>query len=129
MSLMDLSAPSPPFTKVSMSIPGSDSLRNCPFTIMLFDLCYNETHCMLFDADFSPWADYLKAVSYTHLQYAYYKAGNSKVKNVSGSAYSWWERSPSANNATYFCRVPSGGDAGSSGAADTSYGVAFGFCV
>ena len=29
----------------------------------LFDLCYDETHCMLFDADFSPWADYLKAVN------------------------------------------------------------------
>ena len=28
----------------------------------LFDLCYDETHCMLFDADFSPWADYMKAV-------------------------------------------------------------------
>ena len=29
----------------------------------LFDLCYDETHCMLFDADFSPWADYLKAIN------------------------------------------------------------------
>lgn len=29
----------------------------------LFDLCYDKTHCMLFDADFSPWADYLKAVN------------------------------------------------------------------
>ena len=29
----------------------------------LFDLCYDETHCMLFDADFSPWADYLNAVN------------------------------------------------------------------
>ena len=28
----------------------------------LFDLCYDETHCMLFDPDFSPWHDYLKAV-------------------------------------------------------------------
>ena len=29
-------------------------------------------------------------------QYAYYKAGNSKVKKVNGSASEWWERSPRA---------------------------------
>lgn len=29
----------------------------------LFDLCYDETNCLLFEADFSPWADYLKAVN------------------------------------------------------------------
>ena len=27
----------------------------------VFELCYDETHCMLFDPDFSPWHDYLKA--------------------------------------------------------------------
>lgn len=28
----------------------------------VFELCYDEAHCMLFDPDFSPWHDYLKAV-------------------------------------------------------------------
>ena len=60
-------------------------------------------------------------------QYAYYKAGNSKVKNVSGSAYIWWERSPYAYADTNFCYVASDGGANSS-RAGSSYGVAFGFC-
>ena len=68
------------------------------------------------------------SVSGEGTQYAYYKAGNSKVKNVSGSAYGWWERSPYASNTTYFCYVDSVGDANSS-YASSSYGVAFGFCV
>ena len=54
--------------------------------------------------------------------------GNSKVKNVSGSAYGWWERSPFASDATGFCSVVSSGVASYSGASYSS-GVAFGFCV
>ena len=61
-------------------------------------------------------------------RYAYYKAGNSKVKNVNGSADGWWERSPYASNATNFCCVNSSGGAGYIGAS-ASFGVAFGFCV
>ena len=68
------------------------------------------------------------SVSGEGTQYAYYKAGNSKVKNVSGSAYTWWERSPNASNTTAFCNVASGGNANYS-TASNSYGVAFGFCV
>lgn len=60
-------------------------------------------------------------------QYDYYKAGNSKVKKRSGSATNWWERAPSASDSASFCRVSSGGIAGS-GNASISYGVAFGFC-
>lgn len=60
-------------------------------------------------------------------QYAYYSAGNSKVKNFSGSANSWWERSPIGSFSAYFCRVGSNGSA-NNGSASTSYGVAFGFC-
>lgn len=60
-------------------------------------------------------------------QYDYYKAGNSKVKNLSGSAYSWWERSPFSSNSTSFCIVFSNGSAGANGAS-FSHGVAFGFC-
>ena len=60
-------------------------------------------------------------------QYDYYKAGNSKVKNLSGSASNWWERSPYSSGSTYFCRVDSNGDAAAAGASN-SRGVAFGFC-
>ena len=60
-------------------------------------------------------------------QYDYYKAGNSKVKNLSGSAYSWWERSPRSSYTTAFCYVYSNGNADWYGASN-SRGVAFGFC-
>lgn len=58
-------------------------------------------------------------------QYAYYSAGNSKVKNFSGSANYWWERSPSSS--IYFCDVTSTG-AAYYYKASNSTGVAFGFC-
>ena len=68
------------------------------------------------------------SVSGEGTQYAYYKAGNSKVKNRNGSADGWWERSPLASSSSYFCFVTSGGNA-SYASASTSFGVAFGFCV
>ena len=61
-------------------------------------------------------------------QYAYYKAGNSKVKNQNGSARDWWERSPNSGNSNYFCFVGSDGIANYFNA-DLTLGVAFGFCV
>lgn len=60
-------------------------------------------------------------------QYAYYSAGNSKVKNLNGSANSWWERSPFGGNSTGFCDVDSVGS-NELYIASTSLGVAFGFC-
>ena len=60
-------------------------------------------------------------------QYAYYQAGNSKVKNLSGRSNTWWERSPRSRGSTYFCLVTSSGSANAS-YASLSYGVAFGFC-
>ena len=60
-------------------------------------------------------------------QYAYYQAGNSKVKNRSGSADRWWERSPYFNNSASFCCVDSGGGANWY-SASASAGVAFAFC-
>ena len=61
-------------------------------------------------------------------QYEWYKAGNSRIKKVNGSADYWWGRSPYSGNASGFCRVYSSGAATSYGA-DGSYGVSFGFCV
>lgn len=60
-------------------------------------------------------------------QYDYYKAGNSTVKNFNGSAYDWWERSPSAGSTRYYCTVKSTGSSINSGA-NAIRGVAFGFC-
>lgn len=59
-------------------------------------------------------------------QYAFYKAGNSRVKKVGSSAASWWERSPNRDNTTNFCFVISDGYANYH-AASRSHGVAPGF--
>ena len=61
-------------------------------------------------------------------QYDYYKVGNSKVKNLNGSAYDWWERSPFSPDSTAFCSVTIGGTPNGSYAARDQRGVAFGFC-
>lgn len=64
-------------------------------------------------------------------QYAYYSAGNSKVKykhdGTSTAAY-WWLRSPSASNSNFFVFVVTGGTVNYVGA-DFSLGFAPGFCV
>lgn len=60
-------------------------------------------------------------------QYAYYQAGNSKVKNWNGSVYRWWERSPDSSSSTDFCLVHRDGTADNNGAGNLR-GVAFGFC-
>ena len=60
-------------------------------------------------------------------QYAYYKAGNSKVKKYNGSAYNWQERSPYGRSTSFFCIVNSNGNADYD-SARTAFGVAFGFC-
>ena len=68
------------------------------------------------------------SVSGEGAQYAYYKAGNSKVKSEGGSANFWWERSPVSGISEGFCDVYASGIA-NYGFAKNSYGVAFGFCV
>lgn len=60
-------------------------------------------------------------------QYDYYKAGNSKVKNVSGSPSNWWARSPFTNSPIYFCFTNGEGRISYDGSI-RSLGVAFGFC-
>lgn len=61
-------------------------------------------------------------------QYAYYKAGNSKVKHKNGSAYHWLERSPCSGDRAGVCFVSDAG-APSGGNVDAAIGVAFAFCV
>ena len=64
-------------------------------------------------------------------QYAYYSAGNSKIKykhdGTSTAAY-WWLRSPGVNLYTQFVFVTTNGTASAIGAF-FSYGFAPGFCV
>ena len=61
-------------------------------------------------------------------QYEWYKAGNSRIKKVNGSAGDWWERSPFSGGTYIFCCVDGSGDAAGYDA-PRSYGVSFGFCV
>lgn len=61
-------------------------------------------------------------------QYEWYKAGNSRIKKVNGSADAWWERSPHSGDTASFCRVNSAGSANRYSAGN-GYGVSFGFCV
>lgn len=60
-------------------------------------------------------------------QYDYYKVSSRLVKNRSGAANQWWERSPSVNNSTDFCRVFDSGGVYATYAAYSS-GVSFAFC-
>lgn len=60
-------------------------------------------------------------------QLEYFKTPANRVKtDCDGDPCWWWERAPGSSNATYFCGVDSGGDAGVNGASVSS-GVCFGF--
>lgn len=64
-------------------------------------------------------------------QYAYYSAGNSKIKykhNGTSTAASWWLRSPNASNSNNFVNVDADGTVNYDGAY-YSLGFAPGFCV
>ena len=64
-------------------------------------------------------------------QYAYYSAGNSKIKynhSSTSTAVFWWLRSPYSGISTYFVGVGTGGTVNGNGA-NISSGFAPGFCV
>ena len=64
-------------------------------------------------------------------QYAYYSAGNSKIKykhNGTSTAAYWWLRSPFASNSNHFVIVGTGGTVDNT-IAYYSLGFAPGFCV
>ena len=64
-------------------------------------------------------------------QYAYYSAGNSKIKyqhSATGTAAIWWLRSPRSSRPTSFVIVHTDGKV-SNGSAYSSRGFAPGFCV
>lgn len=68
------------------------------------------------------------SVSGEGTQYAYYKAGNSKVKSTDGYAYHWYERSPQSGSSNEFCFVTRYGSASYTNVTLRPY-VAFGFCI
>ena len=64
-------------------------------------------------------------------QIEWYKRGSAtRIKRLgrTGSAYSWWERSPRVSNATNFCHVGSGGTA-SANTASSAYGLSPFGCI
>lgn len=61
------------------------------------------------------------------VQYDYYKAGNSTVKNKIGNANNWWERSPRKNYDTQFCCVGNNGNVNAF-TPSSLLGVSFAFC-
>ena len=69
------------------------------------------------------------SVSGEGMQYAYYKAGNSKVKNmINNYNYHWWERSPYSGDGESFCVVYMDGSAIHSNPTMKPC-VTFAFCV
>ena len=67
----------------------------------------------------------------SQVQYAYYSAGNSKVKyrhSATGSTAYWWERSPGYDYYSGFCVVSTSGNA-TGASARYSYGLAPAFMV
>ena len=106
-----------PVNKVSSTGDGSSS-----GTETVSDSCF-----LLSEIEIFGYTTY--SVSGEGTQYAYYKAGNSKVKNKGGSADLWWERSPYRLTSYSFCTVDENGNAATLRAANNIAGVAFGFCV
>ena len=60
-------------------------------------------------------------------QYAYYAAGNSKIKTLYDSNKNWWTRSPRGNTQTSYCLVTNAGAADDNTAAGGA-GMAPAFC-
>ena len=61
-------------------------------------------------------------------QYEYYKTSSNRIKQVSGSNYYWWERSPYGDDAVKFCSVD--GDANANwDRASTARGFAPCLCI
>lgn len=88
------------------------------FLLSEYEVFGNITHSNTYEANYQQ-------------QYAYYSAGNSKVKyrhNSTGSAVYWWLRSPLAGNPRAFVSVAADGTV-SIGNAYYSLGFAPGFCI
>ena len=61
-------------------------------------------------------------------QYAYYSAGNSAIKKLSGTDVVWWTRSPYAYASSNFTRIYTDGTGVGADASNALNGVSFAFC-
>lgn len=61
-------------------------------------------------------------------QYAFYAAGNSRIRYRASTKMQWWLRSPKASHTTYFCGVSPDGFTYSAQASSNVY-MSFAFCV
>lgn len=61
-------------------------------------------------------------------QIEYYKTDSNRIKQVNGTDYSWWERSPWSTSNGNFCGVNSGGGLGAI-YASSAYGIAPFGCI
>jgi hypothetical protein len=61
-------------------------------------------------------------------QIEYYKTTSNRIKQINGSNYYWWERSPFSSSAGNFCHVTSNGSAGGYLASDAGGVAPFG-CI
>lgn len=94
----------------------SKMINNESVSPKIFGLTENE----VFGA--KKYADYSEGT-----QYAYYAAGNSKIKKVNGKAVEWWLSSISNTYVIFHLYVKSDGSATADASAGTK-GVAFAFC-
>lgn len=94
------------------STSGTDTVSDSCFLLAEIEVFGSTTH----------------SVSGEGTQYEYYKAGNSKVKTMSGSDSHWYERSPNSGSSKVFCIVYKNGTSGTFNGT-LRPGVAFGFCV
>ena len=113
-------------TKLPQSIqsaikPVSKTINNESVSPKLFGLTENEVFGV------KKYAQYIEGT-----QYAYYAAGNSKIKQVNGQAADWWLSSGSSDRGITFVRlyVTSAGSVNTNVALSSSQprGVAFAFC-
>lgn len=68
------------------------------------------------------------SVSGEGIQYSYYKTSSNRIKQVNGSNYYWWERSPHSGYSPAFCYVNNDGSAGDN-RASTTHGLAPCLCI
>ena len=76
------------------------------------------------------WGSNTNSVAGEGSQYDYYANGGSKIKGQVGYSgnINWWQRSPHAGSANYFCQISASGSAGYYYADQTTIGCSFAFC-
>lgn len=111
-------------TVLSSAGATSDTIVSCNAHLFLFSQAE-----VGFDTSAVPYKNEIDAGAATKT-FGVYTSNNSRIKktyNGTGSATTWWLRSPVASSSSYFCYVYNNGGAGNY--ASASYGVSWGFCL